>query len=196
MDKLDVLRKHLALKVDISSSDFDRFVALTATRTIKKGEFFVREGKVARYQAFVLRGVLASYSVDAKGEKHVVQIAIEGHWISDLYSFLSKEPAVVNVEALEDCELLLMSLENHEKACNGIPVFERFFRLLIQNALVQHQRRILNIYSESAEDRYLNLIKEKPEIAQSVPQHYLASFLGIKPQSLSRIRKKIAENAR
>lgn len=192
MNKLDVLRKHIALKVDVSPSDLDRFVALATTKKIEKGEFFVREGQVARYQAFVLSGVLASYSVDGKGEKHVVQIAIEGHWISDLYSFLSRETAVFNIEALEDCELLLMSHENHEKACNEIPVFERFFRLLIQNALVQHQRRILNIYSESAEDRYLKLIREKPEIAQSVPQHYLASFLGIKPQSLSRIRKQIA----
>ena len=193
MDKLDILQKHISLKVDIDSVDLDRFVALTIPRTIEKGEFFIRTGQVARYQAFVLKGVLASYSIDTKGEKHVVQIAIEGHWISDLYSFLSKEPAVFTVEALEKCELLLMSLENHERACNEIPVFERFFRLLIQNALVQHQRRISNIYSESAEDRYLNLIKEKPEIAQSVPQHYLASFLGIKPQSLSRIRKQMSQ---
>lgn len=195
MDKLDVLRKHIALKVDISPSDFDKYVAFTAYKEVEKGDFFLREGQVAKYQAFLLSGVMASYSIDSKGEKHVVQIAIEGHWTSDLYSFLSKDPALFTIEALEKCELLLMSRENHEKACNEIPIFERYFRLLTQNALIYHQRRISNIYSESAEERYLKLIKEKPEIAQSVPQHYLASFLGIKPQSLSRIRKKIAENA-
>ena len=194
MEKLDVLRKHIALKVDISPSDFDKYVELTTYKEIKKGEFFLREGQVAKYQAFLMRGVMASYSIDNKGEKHVVQIAIEGHWISDLYSFLSGDPAVFTIEALEKCELLLMSQENHEKACNEIPVFERYFRLLTQNALIHHQRRILNIYSESAEERYLKLIREHPEIAQSVPQHYLASFLGIKPQSLSRIRKQIAKN--
>lgn len=194
MDKLNVLRKHLALKVDISPVDFDRFVSLTTRKKLKKGELFLREGQTAKLQAFILSGVMTSYSIDAKGEKHVVQIAIEGHWISDLYSFLSQDPAILTIEVMEDSELLLMSHAEFERVFDEIPIFERFFRILTQNALIQHQRRILNIYSESAEERYLKLVKEHPDIAQSVPQHYLASFLGIKPQSLSRIRKQIAQN--
>ncbi|MCF6360550.1 MAG: Crp/Fnr family transcriptional regulator [Cyclobacteriaceae bacterium] len=196
MDKLEFLKKHLALKVDVSDSDFDKFVGLTKTISLKKGEFFLRASKIARYQVFLLSGVMATYTVDKKGEKHVLQIAIEGHWTSDLFSFLAVEPSLFYVEAMEDTELLAISKENFELVCDEIPVFERFFRLLIQNGFIYLQRRILNMYSESAEDRYLKLIREKPEIAQSVPQHYLASFLGIKPQSLSRIRKSIADNSK
>jgi CRP-like cAMP-binding protein len=196
MDKLEVLRKHLKLKVNISDIDFEKFITFTERKLIKKGEFFVREGRVARYQAFLLRGVMGAYRVDSKGEKHILQIAIEGHWISDLYSYLSKEPAIYNVEAFTDVEVLVITKDNFEQVCNEIPIFERFFRLLIQNGFIHLQSRISNIFSETAEDRYLKLMAEKPEIVQSVPQHYLASFLGIKPQSLSRIRKSIADNAK
>lgn len=196
MDKLEILRKHLALKVDISNPDFDKYISLTKRVQLKKGEFFLREGKVAKYQAFLLSGVTTTYTVDKKGEKHVLQIAIEGHWVTDLYSYLSREPAIYTIEALEDTELLLISKDNFDRACEEIPVFERFFRLLIQNGLIHQQRRVSNIYSESAVERYLKLLEEKPEVVQSVPQHLLASFLGIKPQSLSRIRKQIAENSK
>lgn len=194
MDRLKVLRNHLKLKVDISEVDFEKFISLTKSNQLKKGEFFLREGKIAKYQAFLLKGVMTSYTVDKKGEKHLLQIAIEGHWITDLYSYLSREPAVYTIEALEDTEVLLISKDNFDTACEEIPIFERFFRLLIQNGLIHQQRRISNIYSESAEERYLKLIEEKPEVVQSVPQHLLASFLGIKPQSLSRIRKQIANS--
>lgn len=196
MNKLEILRKHLSLKVDISNADFDKYIGLTKRIHLKKGEFFLREGKIAKYQAFLLNGVMTTYTIDKKGEKHVLQIAIEGHWITDLYSYLSREPAIYTIEALDDTELLLISKDNFDRACSEIPVFERFFRLLIQNGLIHQQRRISNIYSESAEERYLKLIKEKPEVVQSVPQHLLASFLGIKPQSLSRIRKQIADNSK
>lgn len=196
MDNLEILRKHLKLKVNISDADFEKFVNLTEKIQLKKHELLVREGRVAKWQAFLLSGVMGTYAVDNKGEKHIFQIAIEGHWISDLYSYLSKEPALYNVEAFSDAEVLTISKDNFERACEEIPVFNRFFRLLFQNGLIQLHRRISNIYSESAEERYLKLINEKPEIAQSVPQHLLASFLGIKPQSLSRIRKQIAENSK
>jgi len=194
MKNLEILRKHLKLKVDISDSDFEKFINLTETVQLKKHELLVREGRVAKWQAFLLSGVMGAYAVDNKGQKHIFQIAIEGHWISDLYSYLSKEPALYNVEAFADTEVLIISKDNFEIACKNISVFERFFRLLFQNGLIQQQRRVSNIYSESAEERYLKLVSEKPDIVQSVPQHYLASFLGIKPQSLSRIRKQIADN--
>lgn len=196
MGMIEILRKHLSLKVDISDTDFDKYIGLTKRIQLKKGELFLREGKIAKYQAFLLNGVMTTYTVGKKGEKHVLQIAIEGHWITDLYSYLSREPAVYTIEALEDTELILISKDNFDRACEEIPIFERFFRLLIQNGLIYQQRRISNIYSESAEERYLKLIKEKPEVVQSVPQHLLASFLGIKPQSLSRIRKQIADNSK
>lgn len=195
-NQLKVLKNHLALKVDISQADVDRFIGFTERKQFKRGDFFLRQGRIARHMAFLLSGVMCAYAVDNKGEKHVIQIAIEGHWTSDLSSFLCKEPASYNVEVMESAEVLLITKENFDRACSEIPVFERFFRLLVQNAFIHLQRRISNIYSETAAERYLKLIAEKPEIANSVPQHYLASFLGIKPQSLSRIRNDLAKSGR
>lgn len=151
------------------------------------------EGDLAQYIAFVNHGALCSYSIDNKGDKHVIQIALENHWISDLFSFLSTEPALFNIQAIETSELVLLHRDRFDQACHTIPVFERFFRILIQNAYVHAQRRVSRIYKNSAEERYINLLKEHPETVNRVPQHYVASYLGIKPQSLSRIRKKMSQ---
>ena len=186
-----LLLKNIAKKVEISTIEFEQFYALTKTIKLRKNEFLINEGSIARYTAFINSGVLYSYSIDEKGEKHVVNIAIEDYWISDLFSFLSGEPSIFNVQAIENSEIVLLSKSNFEIACNTIPSFERFFRLLIQKAYINSQRRISRIYGDSAKERYLKLLKSNPEIIQRVPQHYIASYLGIKPQSLSRIRKNM-----
>ncbi len=187
----DAIYKNIREKIDITSQDFDRFRILTKNMIVEKNDFFIHEGNITKYIAFVNSGVLYSYTVDGKGDKHVVQIALENHWISDLFSFFSQETSVFNIQAIERADITLLSRENFEKACNTIPAFERFFRILIQNAYVDSLRRVSRIYGNSAEERYLKLIKSNPKIIQSVPQHYIASYLGIKPQSLSRIRKKL-----
>lgn len=188
---MNQLYKNINQKVEISEQDFERFSSLTKTIKVKKNEFFINEGNIAKYIAFVHVGILYSYSIDDKGDKHVVQIALENHWISDLFSFITEEPSLFNVQAIETSEITLISKENFKKACNTIPAFERFFRILIQNAYVSSQRRVSRIYGNTAEERYVKLIETHPKIIQRVPQHYIASYLGIKPQSLSRIRKNI-----
>lgn len=185
----NLLFKNINEKVKISEQDFDKFLVLTKTITVKKNDFFINEGNMAKYIAYINSGVLYSYSVDDKGDKHVVQIALENHWISDLFSFLTNTPSVFNVQAIENTEITIINKENFEKACDTVPAFERFFRLLIQNAYISSQKRVSRIYGNTAEERYLKLINDNHQILQRVPQHFIASYLGIKPQSLSRIRK-------
>lgn len=189
----DLLFENIKSKVDISQEEFAPIFELLKSSSIKKNEHFIFSGDKVPYLAFVLSGVLYSYSIDDKGEKHVVQIALQNHWISDPYGFLSGNEAIYNVCAIETSNLLLISKENFEKACNTNQKFERFFRLIIQNAYVQSLQRISGIYSQTAEERYTKLMNSSPEMMQNVPQHYIASFLGIKPQSLSRIRKAMSE---
>ncbi len=186
-----LLYKNITDKINLSRDDFEKFAALTKVKTLKKNEFFLREGNSAKYLAFITSGILYSYSVDQKGEKHVIQIALKNHWISDLSSFISSNTSNYNIQAIEASEILLISKTNFEKACKKIPVFERFFRLLIQNAYVNSQSRISRIYANTAEERYKKLLESNPTIIQKISQHYIASYLGIKPQSLSRIRKKL-----
>lgn len=187
----DLLYQNIRRTVPISEEEVKQFKQLLQTKTIQKNEFFVQEGDTAKYLAFVLSGGLYSYSIDEKGEKHVIQIALEEHWITDPYSFFSQEKSLYTVQALMKTEVLLLSKENKDKACDQFPKIERFFRLLVQNAYVHLLQRVSQISSDTAEERYLKLIQSHPNIIQQVPQYYIASYLGIKPQSLSRIRKNL-----
>jgi len=190
----DLLYEHIAKKITLSKDDFARFLKLTKRENIEKNNFFLHEGNIAKYIAFVNSGALYSYSTDEKGNKHVIQIAMEGYWIGDLSSFLSEEISKFNVQAIVLTEVIFLNKPNFEKVCIEIPCFERFFRLLIQNAYVNSQKRVSSIYGESVKTRYLELIKIHPTLIQRIPQHYIASYLGIKPQSLSRIRKDLSKN--
>lgn len=187
----NLLYQNIQRTVTISEAEVEEFKQLLQAKTIKKNDFFVQEGDRAKHLAFVVSGGLYSYSIDEKGEKHVIQIALEEHWITDPYSFFSQGKALYTVQALMNTEVLLISKENHDRACDQFPNIERFFRLLVQNAYVHLLQRVAQINSDTAEERYLKLIESHPNIIQQVPQYYIASYLGIKPQSLSRIRKNL-----
>ncbi|BDS13199.1 Crp/Fnr family transcriptional regulator [Aureispira anguillae] len=187
----DLLYQNILRKATISMDTFEEFKTLTKTVTLPKGAFFVQAGDIAQYTAFVLSGVLYSYNIDEKGEKHVLQIALKNNWISDPYSFFSQKEALYYVEVLTTTEVVLLSKKNLDLACNRYPSLERFFRLLVQDAYAHLLQRVSQLNSNTAEERYLDLLTTHPEIIQQVPQYCIASYLGIKPQSLSRIRKKM-----
>ena len=148
---------------------------------------------MCRYAGFVSKGCLKTYTIDKNGDEHVFQIALEGWWISDMYSHLTGEPANFTIEALEDCEIVVMDIEAREKILKEVPGYERFHRILLENNYMATQRRVNSMLSSSAEERYLAFIKKYPQIVQRVPQLVIASYLGIAPESLSRIRKQLAK---
>lgn len=161
-------------------------------KKLRKRQYLLQEGDVCKYAAFVEKGLLRSYTVNEKGIEHITQFAYEGWWIADQYSFLSGEPSAYNIEAMEDCELLLLSKVAEEQMLEQIPKLERYFRILLQNNLIATQKRLASSLSQSAEERYNDLIKACPEtLPHRIPQHMLASFLGITPETLSRIRKQM-----
>lgn len=176
----------------ISDTVFHSFAECVFPKSFEKKSFLAEEGKFCRYVYFVEEGSCYSYLIDHKGEKHAIQFALEGYWISDLYSFFSDRKGIYNIETLENSRLLLLNKENFQKACDLCPEIDRFFRLLIQNAFVALQYRLAKTNSEDAEARYLEFSQQFPQFNQRIPQYLIASYLGIKPQSLSRIRKEIA----
>jgi len=159
--------------------------------TLKKKEFIVREGAICTFIAFVQKGLLHSYKTDEAGNQHSLQFGVEGYWIGDLSSFLSQKTAIFNVQALEKTSVLCLYKTSFEHLCLHFPAFERFFRILIQNAYVELQQRLVRNFSDHAEQRYLDLIEKSPQLLQRVPNYLIASYLGIKAPSLSRIRKKL-----
>lgn len=186
-----LLLQSLEKKVPLTTDAFEQFLGLLKTKALRKKEHLLTEHDVCRHIAFVEKGILRTYLIDKDGEATTVQFALEGYWIGDLHSFLSAQPSIYNVEALEKSEVLLLDKDDFQTACDRIPAFERFFRILVQNAYVAAQERIATTHSQPAEERYNALIEKHPDMIQRIPQHYIASYLGIKPQSLSRIRKQL-----
>jgi CRP-like cAMP-binding protein len=152
----------------------------------------LQEGDVCKYTAFVEKGSLRSYSIDEKGNEHILQFALEGWWISDQYSLFTGEPSSYNIDAIEDSDLLLITHASFESMMNKIPRMEKYFRLLLQNNMIALHRRLVASLSLSAEEKYTNMVNAYPNIIQRVPQHMIASYLAITPETLSRIRKQMS----
>lgn len=160
------------------------------SRFKKKAHLF-RAGEVCRNVGFVNKGCLRHYFIDDKGNDHIAYFAFEEWWVGDLQSFYSQKPTVYNLQTLEDCEIFLFTLPDFQKAIHEIPAFNEFILIKHRKSYTATIDRFVNSKSESAEEKYLKLLQKSPEVFQRVPQHYIASYLGIKPQSLSRLRKKI-----
>lgn len=191
----DLLRANLEKRIQLTDEDFDRCATFFVPKKVRKKQFILQEGEVCRHIAFVTNGCLRSYTVDGNGEEHIIQFAIEDWWISDLQSFLSGRPTTYNIDALEDSELLLLEKESRDKMLESVPKLERYFRLLQEANYVATHHRIEGSLSSSAEERYLDFIETFPTLIQRVPQGQIASYLGITPQSLSRIRKELSEKS-
>jgi CRP-like cAMP-binding protein len=176
-------------KVQLTPAEKELCKTFFQPKKLRKRQYLLQEGDPCRYVAFVEKGMLRSYSIDEKGSEHIIQFAFEGWWIADQYSFLTGEPSVYNIDALEDCELLLITRAAEEELMEKVPKVERYFRLLLQSNVIATQRRLVSSLSQPAEKRYQELVESCPTIPQRVPQHMMASFLGITPETLSRIRR-------
>lgn len=186
------LDKSLTTKVALTAAEWEAVKSFFIPKKLRKRQYLLNAGDVCQYFCFVEKGLLRSFSVDKNANEHVVQFALEGWWISDMGSFLSGDNAVYNIEALEDAELLLLTRQAMDDMLNAIPKMERYFRLLMQNNIVVLQRRILGTLSLSAEEKYKRMMQLYPDILQRSPQQYIASFLGITPETLSRVRKQVS----
>lgn len=186
------LFKSISEKVSLNDGEFEICKTLFLPKKLRRRQFLLQKGDVCKYTAFVEKGVLRSYSTDEKGNEHILQFALEGWWMADLYSFLTQEPSHFDIDAIEDCELLLITQPSWDLLMDKIPTLERYFRLLIQNNLIATQRRLMGSMSETAEEKYVKLVASFPDCIQRVPQHMIASYLGITRETLSRTRSQMA----
>ena len=188
----ELLRKHIDKRVRLTGEEFRICSGFFVPKRVKKRQFLLQEGDVCKQLAFVTAGCLREYSIDHKGEEHIIQFAVEDWWISDLNSFLTGTASTHNIDALENSEVLLLDKAARDKMLETIPKMERFFRIILENNYIATHRRINEALSATAEERYLAFLKTYPVQAEKLPQNQIASFLGITPQSLSRIRKEMS----
>lgn len=190
----EVLHQKINEVIQISEEDFALAKTLFLPKKLRKKRYLLQDGDPCKYTIFVEQGLLRSFTIDEKGNEHILQFSVKGWWAADLYSFLTGEPSNYNIQALEDSELLLITQPSWEELLTAVPAFERYTRILMQNNLIATQRRLMESFSETAEEKYLRLLKDHPDIVQKVPQHMIASYIGITRETLSRIRSQISLN--
>jgi CRP-like cAMP-binding protein len=153
----------------------------------------LQEGEICNFEAYIVKGYIRNYYIDENGFEVILHFAIEDWWISDITSFHDQKPSKIYIETLEDCELFILSDKNKEELLNRVPKFERVFRLMVQKNLSTTQNRLISTIAKSATEKYLDFIKLYPTIPQRVAQHYIASYLGISAEFLSKIRTKLSK---
>jgi len=186
----ELLLKNLGKHVSLTNDEAAIIQTLFVHRRFRKRQFILQEGDISRYETFIIKGITRTYETDEKGQEHIVQFGPEDWWIGDMYSFLSDTPSVYNIECLEVTEVLQITKANQEKLFNQVPKMERHFRILLQNAFIALTKRVASSLTKSAGERYEEFKTTYPHIDNRVPNHQIASYLGITPQSLSRIRGK------
>jgi CRP-like cAMP-binding protein len=194
--KTDLLIESLEKYIPLSVEDKALICRSVRERKVKKNQFVVHEGAVQKCTNFLNEGSMRTYFIDASGQEHIVQFAIEGWWISDLQSFIMQVPATFNVQAIEDCDLLELPFESLELIYEKIPKMERYFRIITQRAFVSFQQRVVQNISMSAEERYLAFQAKYPKIELRIPQRLIASYLGISAEFLSKIKTRLAQKER
>jgi CRP-like cAMP-binding protein len=186
------LHKTLASKIELSGDEFALVKTFFKPKKLRKKQYLLQEGEICKRLSFVEKGSLYSYSTDVKGIQRVIQFAFEGWWIADLYSYLTGEKSLYNIEALEDSHILILEQEDEKELVKQFPRYESYTKTLYQNAYVALQRRLQATLGLSAEEKYSRLMENYASLSEKVPQHLIASYLGITPETLSRIRKQLS----
>jgi CRP-like cAMP-binding protein len=186
----DTLFKSIVSKAPVNENEFESIAPHFKYETICKKQKLVAEGHYTDKAFFIQKGLLFSYKTLDSGDIQVVRFAKENFWIGDLNSFLMGAKALFTIEALEPSELWSITRAGLEHAMKNSPGFETYFRILIQTAYANLLVQLSDIYSQDARAKYNRLREQYPDLLQRVPQYLIASYLGILPSSLSRIRNQ------
>jgi CRP-like cAMP-binding protein len=187
----EVLQAYLVARAAFSAEDFAFMNTLFVPRRLAGGEFLQRGGEVARHAAFVARGCLRSFVIDAKGKEHVVQFAPEEWWLADAISLNNGTPSPYFFAAVEDSDLLLIDAAAHQQIVDRVPGYSAAMRAGLQKHAAAKDLRIVKALSATAEERNLDFMRTFPTVARRVPQWMVASYLGVSPETVSRIRRRL-----
>ena len=191
----NLLTDYVAKFITLTSEESEELVKSFNEVKIKKKQFITQPNFTSRHRNFVVKGAFRSYVVDDKGQEHTVQFAIENWWVSDFNSFIYQHPATLFIVALEDSTVLQINYDQEQELKKNNHKFEAFFRIMAEKGLAFEHRRIIFNLTHSAEARYENFLLNFPNFIQRVPQYALASYLGMTPVFLSKIRNKATKKS-
>lgn len=188
---LNLLLNNISRHIILSEKDRKTIASRFTLREIKKKDFLLKEGHVAKDVAFVLSGCLRSYSVDENGFEHILQFAPSDWWITDMYSFISQKKAYLNIEVINSGEVALLSRHNQLQLFDEVPSLERYFRIITENALVSSRQRLIDNLSLTARQRYEQFCITYPTMVNDIPQKLIAAYIGVTPEFLSKMRSEL-----
>ena len=191
----DVLRRYLRARATFTDQELDYIATMFVPRRLQAHDYLQRAGTVATHATFVAAGCLRSYVIDAEGKEHIVQFAPETWWLADNVSLTGGTPSQYFIDAIEDSEVLLIDPRSHETIVQNVPGYGAAFRRGLQRHAAAKDERIVSTMSASAQTRYLEFLKTYPSLATRVPQRMVASYLGVSPETISRIRRKLSANS-
>lgn len=179
--------------VPLNKVEKEAFIGILDIKQFKKKEFLLQEGQTCSKISFINSGCTRLF-YNVEGVENTIQFFFANSWHTDYASFLTGQPTIENMQALEACEVVQVRKTDLYKLYDIYPVFDRVGRVMAENAFLSLSKLNKMLTNEEPEQRYLNLLEQRPELVERIPQHYIASYLGIKPESLSRIRKRIFQN--
>ncbi|MBC7887418.1 MAG: Crp/Fnr family transcriptional regulator [Ferruginibacter sp.] len=189
----EALRKYINkyASTEIGDDDFELIKNKFTAKHFRKNQYLLQEGEVCKYVSFIVKGAIRQYSIDQKGIEHIVSLCTENWWVGDRESFTMLTPSKYNIDAVEDADVLLLTKADFQELVGTAPFFVASLSAMDYNYQIAAQERIHAAISFSAEERYLNLLANNPALLQRFPQTMIASFLGVSPETISRIRKKV-----
>lgn len=185
----DMILKNISKHVSLDSDEVSYFISLLKEKKVSKKSMILKEEQICKEISFVQSGALRAFYMDKTGRESTLMFAIEDWWVTDMYCFINEQPAMLNIEAIEESVVVQLQKKELDELYVKAPKFERFFRILMQNAYVREQLRIIQILSLSAEERYDIFLKKYPQVSKQVTQKQIASYLGITPEFLSMIKR-------
>lgn len=187
----ETLLKSINAIVKLTEEEEEHFKTFFTHKKILKKQFIAQQDDPSKYLIYVVSGALKSFTTDQQGNNKIMQFAIENWWMAENNSFFTGEPSMYSMDAIEDSQLLLLTHENYEKMLSEIPKMEKYWRSILEKRIIAMQRRITIMLTYSIEKKYTRFIEIYPNLNSRFPQHLIASYLGISPETLSRLRKTI-----
>lgn len=187
----DLILKNVSRHVVLTEEEVEYFSSLLRFKAVPRKDFLLKAGEIAKHINFINSGAFKAFYLDVKSNENIIMLAVDDWWLTDMYSFAMNKPAMQYICAIEDSIVIQLQKNAFDRLLVKVPAFERFFRILMQNAYIREQVRVIHNLSMPAEERYLTFLSKYPQLVERVSQKHIASYIGVSPEFLSGMRKRL-----
>ena len=184
---MDRLRKHIEEITPVSDEEFELIKTFFTLKRVKKHQYLIQEGEQATYEYLILSGIFRMFYIDEEGKEHIVQFGGQNWWMSDYQAYFNEKKATLQMTCMEDAEVLYTTLPGREKLSSELHKMEHFFRVKLTKGYAAQQRRIISLLSSTPQQRYEEFGLLYPHLMQKIPKKYIAEYLGVSRETLSRL---------